>query len=99
MLRALPLERVRSVHLSGGCVVRDAAGLARLVDDHLHDPPDVVFDLLQVLAANATCGLTVILERDGQFPDFSDVLRQFALARAALARGRERQSLSRSAAA
>jgi uncharacterized protein (UPF0276 family) len=99
LLRALPLEQVRSVHLSGGCVVRDAAGVARLVDDHLHDPPDVVFDLLQVLAANTTCGLTVILERDGRFPDFSAVLRQLALARAALARGRERQPLSRSAAA
>ena len=99
LLCALPLEQVRSVHLSGGCVVRDAAGVARLVDDHLHDPPDVVFDLLQVLATNATCGLTVTLERDGQFPDFSAVLRQLALARAALARGRERQSLSRSAAA
>ena len=99
LLRALPLERVRSVHLSGGRIVRDAAGVARLIDDHLHDPPDVVFDLLRMLAAHATCGLTVILERDGQFPDFSAVLRQLALARAALARGRERQALSRSAAA
>jgi uncharacterized protein (UPF0276 family) len=43
--------------------------------------------------------LTVILERDGRFPDFGAVLRQLARARAALARGRERQSLSRSAAA
>jgi uncharacterized protein (UPF0276 family) len=99
LLRALPLEQVRSVHLSGGCVVRDAAGVARLVDDHLHDPPDVVFDLLQVLAENATCGLTVILERDGRFPDFGAVLRQLTRARAALARGRERLPLSRSAAA
>ena len=98
-LHALPLGEVRSVHLSGGCVVRDEAGVARLVDDHLHDPPDVVFDLLQVLAANATCGLTVILERDGRFPDFSAVLRQLALARAALARGRGQQSPARSAAA
>jgi uncharacterized protein (TIGR04222 family) len=41
----------------------------------------------------------VILERDGRFPDFSAVLRQLGLARAALARGRARQPLSRSAAA
>jgi uncharacterized protein (UPF0276 family) len=99
LLRAMPLAQVRSVHLSGGCVVRDAAGVARLVDDHLHDPPDVVFDLLQVLAASATCGLTVILERDGKYPDFRVVLRQLAHARAALARGRERQPVSKSAAA
>ena len=99
LLRALPLEEVRSVHLSGGCVVRDEAGVARLVDDHLHDPPDVVFDLLQVLAANAACGLTVILERDGRFPDFRAVLRQLARARGALARGRAQQSPARSAAA
>jgi uncharacterized protein (UPF0276 family) len=99
LLRAMPLEQVRSVHISGGCVVRDTAGVERLVDDHLHDPPDVVFDLLQVLAENATCGLTVILERDGRFPDFGAVLRQVTRARAALARGRERLPLSRSAAA
>jgi len=73
--------------------------VTRLVDDHLHDPPDVVFGLLQVLAASATCGLTVILERDGRFPDFSAVLRQLAQARAALARGRAQQSPVRSAAA
>jgi uncharacterized protein len=99
LLRAMPLEKVRSVHLSGGCIVRDAAGNARLVDDHLHDPPDVVFELLQVVGAQATCGLTVILERDGLFPDFNAVLRQLSLARAALARGRAQQALSRSAAA
>jgi uncharacterized protein (UPF0276 family) len=99
LLRAMPLEQVRTVHISGGCVVQDTEGVARLVDDHLHNPPAVVFDLLQVLAANATDALTVILERDGQYPDFSVVLGHLTLARAALARGRELQLLSRSAAA
>jgi uncharacterized protein (UPF0276 family) len=98
LLRALPLGQVRSVHLSGGRVVRDAAGVARLVDDHLHDPPDAVFHLLELLAENAPCGLTVILERDGRYPDFSAVLGQLARARTALARGRERQHFSKSAA-
>jgi len=91
LLRAMPLEHVRSVHLSGGRIVRDAAGVARLVDDHLHDPPDMVYELLQVVAEHTPRGLTVILERDGCFPDFSTVLRQLARARTALARGRERR--------
>jgi uncharacterized protein (UPF0276 family) len=99
LLRALPLAQVRSVHLAGGCIVRDATGVDRLVDDHVHDPPDAVYDLLQSLAANATGGLTVILERDGNFPDFSAILRQLARARAALERGRQLQSASPAAAA
>jgi len=99
LLRAMPLEQVHSVHLSGGCIVRDAIGVERLVDDHVHDPPDAVYDLLQLLAENAPVGLTVILERDGHFPDFSAVLRQLARTRAALERGRQRQSASRAAAA
>jgi len=44
MLLAVPLEGVHSVHLSGGRVVRDPGTPARLIDDHIHDPPGVVYD-------------------------------------------------------
>ena len=52
-LRRLPLERVAAVHLAGGRWVRaGAAGeRRRLLDDHLHDVPDPVFDLLCELGA------------------------------------------------
>ena len=41
------------------------------LDDHLHDVPPMVFDLLALLAQH-TCGpLDVIIERDGAYPDFA----------------------------
>jgi uncharacterized protein (UPF0276 family) len=91
MLLAMPLEHVRCVHLSGGRVVREPGIPARLIDDHIHDPPGVVYDLLEALAARAPQGLTVIVERDGRYPDFASLLHQLARARAALAAGRQRQ--------
>jgi uncharacterized protein (UPF0276 family) len=88
MLLAMPLENVRSVHLSGGRVVREPGAPARLIDDHLHDPPPVVYDLLEALAQRAPHGLTVIVERDGHYPEFARLLHHLAAARTALAAGR-----------
>jgi uncharacterized protein (UPF0276 family) len=96
MLHAFPLQRVRMVHLSGGRWLRAPDGRGRLLDDHLHDVPDPVFDLLERLAACAPQDLTVIIERDGQYPAFDRLLDQVARARAAMARGRANR-LSRAA--
>jgi hypothetical protein len=89
-LRSLPLARVRQVHLAGGTWITARSGERRLLDDHRHDIPEPVFELLGELARWAPAPLTVILERDGNYPPFSQLLDELARARAALARGRTR---------
>ena len=90
LLLRLPLDRVGAVHLSGGhwIAAPDGAG-KRLLDDHLHDVPPAVFALLTQLARHAPQPLTVIVERDGNYPSFEHVLGQLELARAALRAGRD----------
>ena len=89
LLLRLPLARVGAVHLSGGHWINEPGGTGRrLLDDHLHDVPAEVFDLLTVLARQAPQALTVIVERDGNYPSFEHVLDQLAMARAALRAGR-----------
>ena len=99
LLRALPLERVAMVHLSGGRWIRREGCAPRLLDDHLHDVPAPVFDLLETLAGAVAQPLTVIVERDGNFPAFGALLSQVQQARAALARGRAHGAQSRRRAA
>ena len=84
-LHRLPVDRVRAVHLAGG------RWIGRLLDDHLHDVPDAVFALLAELAWLATQPLTVIIERDGNFPPFARLLAEIERARAALRAGRARR--------
>jgi uncharacterized protein (UPF0276 family) len=89
MLR-MPLHLVRSVHLSGGKWIAEPgdAGRQRLLDDHVHDVPADVFDLLALLAQHAPQPLDVIIERDGNYPDFARLLIQLEAARTALRAGR-----------
>lgn len=88
-LDRLPLAAVRQVHLAGGRLIAAPAPLPpRILDDHLHDTPDAVFDLLEALAARCPQPLAVIIERDGAFPPFDRMLAEIDRARAALARGR-----------
>lgn len=90
LLLRLPLDRVGAVHLSGGHWIEAPGGAGkRLLDDHLHDVPPAVFDLLTMLARHAPQPLTVIVERDGNYPSFEHVLGQLELARAALRAGRD----------
>jgi len=91
ILSALPLEQVASVHLSGGHWDDGSDGRPRLIDDHIHDPPPCIYDLLEALAFKAPRHLTVIIERDGRYPEFGALLEQIAKARAALASGRARR--------
>ena len=86
-LEALPLDRVSTIHLAGGKWI-GPEGSRRLLDDHLHDVPDPVYTLLETVAARTMRPLTVILERDGEYPEIESLLSQLDRARAALARGR-----------
>ena len=96
MLRAMPLDRVSAVHLSGGAWI-ERFGVRRLLDDHLHDPPDEVYALLEELAAAAPPALDVIVERDGSYPSMDEMLAQLRRAREAVERGRRRASLREAA--
>jgi uncharacterized protein (UPF0276 family) len=87
-LGRLPLDRVAMVHLGGGHWITARDGRRRLLDDHRHDVPDPVFTLLTGLAARAPQPLTVVLERDGNYPPLDRLLVELDRARAALARGR-----------
>ncbi len=89
LLMQFPLERVKTVHLSGGRWVTAPDGQKRLLDDHLHDPPQQVYALLTQLARHAPQTLSVIVERDGHFPEFNTLLDQLELARTALRHGRQ----------
>lgn len=88
-LGRLPADRIHGVHISGGQWI-DAgdAGHRRILDDHRHDPPDPVYELLSELASRCPNLLTVILERDGDYPPMEHLLAQIDRARSALRRGR-----------
>jgi uncharacterized protein (UPF0276 family) len=92
VLMVLPPERIRTIHLAGGVDVRTDGGETRCVDDHLHDVPDGVYELLEIVGARAPHAVDVVLERDGAFPAFEALLAQLDRARQALARGREMMS-------
>ncbi len=86
-LGRIPIERVRAVHLAGGRWI-ERFGRRRLLDDHHHDVPAAVHELLIEVGQRAPQPLDVILERDGRYPPFADLLAELDLARVALARGR-----------
>jgi uncharacterized protein (UPF0276 family) len=85
----IPVERIATVHLAGGKWI-GRNGAQRLLDDHLHDVPDPVYELLEEVAARAPQPLTIILERDGNFPSIESLLAQLDRARQAVNRGRAR---------
>jgi uncharacterized protein (UPF0276 family) len=87
-LRQIPGARMGVIHIAGGEFISAPDGRQRLLDDHLHDVPDPVFELLEEAAAISPNPLTVILERDGAYPSMDCLLAQIEQARQALARGR-----------
>jgi uncharacterized protein len=90
-VRQIPPERIAAIHIAGGKFISAPDGTQRLLDDHFHDVPDPVFELLEETAARAPGPLTVILERDGDYPSMDSLLAQIAQARSALATGRARR--------
>jgi uncharacterized protein (UPF0276 family) len=86
VLDRIPCDRVGGVHLAGGRWIR------RLLDDHLHDVPDPVYELLAKLGARTSRPLTVVLERDGSFPPMEHLLTQLDRARSALQSGRTQRA-------
>jgi hypothetical protein len=82
-LDAIPLQQIGSIHIAGGRPIED-----RILDDHLHDVPDPVYDLLRYVAAHTDNPLTVILERDGKYPPIASLLTQLDQAREAVRLGR-----------
>lgn len=99
-LKTFPLHLVQLVHLSGGKWVNEPKGFAgrRLLDDHIHDVPDPVFELLRVLARTTSQSLTVIIERDGNYPPFSHLLNEINQAKAILREARTHMPLKVNAA-
>ena len=97
-LKSFPLDRVKLVHLSGGEWIHEPKGFEsnaqglRLLDDHIHDVPRIVFDLLSVLAESVSQPLTVIIERDGEYPDFQILLDQIDCARSVLRNARKNKA-------
>lgn len=92
LIASIPLERVGQIHLAGGkWITARKQGGRRLLDDHLHDVPGEVFDLLEEVAFRSPRSLTVTIERDGAFPPFSSILNELEAARQAIGRGRGRR--------
>jgi uncharacterized protein (UPF0276 family) len=90
-LSEIPLAHVGCVHIAGGDWITGPDGETRyLLDDHLHEVTEPVYDLLSELAARTPQPLTVILERDGAYPPMPALLQELARARTALAAGRRR---------
>lgn len=83
-LARIPLDRVGVIHISGGRMLPSG----RILDDHLHDTPDVVFDMLKWVAARGQRPLTVVLERDGDYPPIGALVAELDRARLAIAEGR-----------
>jgi uncharacterized protein (UPF0276 family) len=65
---------IGAVHIAGGKRIEGD----RILDDHLHAVPDEVFAMLAGLSADL-----VILERDGRYPPFGELLAELDRARAA----------------
>ena len=89
-LARIPWNRVTTIHIAGGewITSNSSTATSRMLDDHLHDVPVPVYDLLRASGARALHPLTVILERDGLYPPIQELLAQLRMARTALAEGR-----------
>jgi hypothetical protein len=62
-LAEIPMERVGCIHIAGGRWISSPDGTKQyLLDDHLHEVTDPIYELLAEVAARATQPLTVILE-------------------------------------
>jgi uncharacterized protein len=84
VIARIPHERIRAIHLAGGKRIEGD----RILDDHLHAVPDEVYALLGDVGAEAA----VIIERDGQYPEFGVLLEELRRARMVERRPVERRA-------
>ncbi len=99
-IERMPHEKIRAIHLAGGRWIKaKTTDERRLLDDHLHDVPEGVYELLEFIGVKTPHPLTVILERDGRYPPIEILLNQVDRACEALRRGRAKQSRAVSEAA
>jgi uncharacterized protein (UPF0276 family) len=75
----LPADRIRAIHLAGGKRIERN----RLLDDHKHAVPDEIYELL-ALVTNPDA--FILLERDGEYPPFEELLEELERARAVVPR-------------
>ncbi len=90
VIRTLPGGRIRTIHIAGGVEVDVDGGERRRIDDHRHDVPDPVYELLTLVGELVPHPIDVVLERDGAFPPFAQLLAELDRARVALTAGRAR---------
>lgn len=92
LVDALPADRIRAIHIAGGAEIEATSGERRMLDDHRHAVPGSVFALLERIGERVPHPVDVILERDGGFPLFGELLDEIDRARTALAAGRARRA-------
>ncbi|HXH38604.1 MAG TPA: DUF692 domain-containing protein, partial [Thermoanaerobaculia bacterium] len=74
IIASIDHDRVGGFHLAGGHPIEGN----RILDDHLHSVPTEVFDLLAMVE---TRNATIIIERDGNYPPFAELLAEVEHAR------------------
>lgn len=74
VVRNIPAERIGAIHLAGGRIIEGG----RVLDDHLHEVPAGVFDLLEMIAPDTA---PVIIERDGNYPPMAKLITELERAR------------------
>lgn len=89
-LAGINLERVQIVHIAGGRLLHCGSTLGPhlWLDDHKSPTPQPVYEALKYLGARTSQPLTVILERDGNFANFEELMAEINSARQALKCGR-----------
>jgi uncharacterized protein len=80
VVASLDHRRIGAIHLAGGHRIEGN----RILDDHQHAVPFEVFELLAMID---TSNATVIIERDGNYPPFAELLMEVEHARSAALSG------------
>lgn len=96
-LDEINLNMIYMIHLSGGRYIENPIHPEKvhLLDDHLHDIPEEIYNLLTIVAEKCPNDLTVIIERDGCFPSFNHILFQLNKSKLAIQKGRNNAHLKR----
>ncbi|MCB1179056.1 MAG: DUF692 family protein [Leptospiraceae bacterium] len=70
------LQRINTIHIAGG-ILREK----KLIDTHLHNVPDKVFQFLEFIGGKENKIKNVILERDGNFPHINELIQEIKKAK------------------